>query len=240
MRGIMRSIYFSGIAFLLFFSWLFPPTRYLWDGVDRATFTALNGSLSSHPWWATLCGLASLNSAKYAIAFLMSTLYLHYLLHDGEKGFVPILNRFMLLTLFTLAIACCIGISKIIFQHILDFHRQSPTILYPDAFRLSTLFPGHHLRDSSANSFPGDNATVLFSWMSLLWFLGGKRYGMPAAVFAIAFSFPRLISGAHWLTDIIIGAGGMTLLIVALLISPPVLKKIYALSGEETHDYESI
>ncbi len=46
-------------------------------------------------------------------------------------------------------------------------------------------------------------------------------YGLLAALFAIFFTLPRLMSGAHWLTDDLVGAVSLGTLILAWLFATP-------------------
>ena len=56
----------------------------------------------------------------------------------------------------------------------------------------------------------------------LLWFFAGRRYGLVSAVFATFFVLPRLVSGAHWFTDAIIGGVVTALVVVPLVVYTPV------------------
>jgi len=228
---------FIVLALGLATSWLFPITRSWWDTADYATFAFLNGTLRNRETWQLILTLASLNTAKIVIGFFMSIFYLHYLFYGKNNS---TLQRFVELCTLTIIAAVGIILIKIFIHTGIDYHRRSPSLTINEAFRLSHVFPGYHIRDASANSFPGDNAIVLFSWTGILWFLGKKAYGIPATMFALIFTLPRLISGAHWLSDVIIGGGAISLITLAFTLHTSYLKSILNLTFKRYYEYKKI
>src|SRR5699024_7766501 len=81
---------------------------------------------------------------------------------------------------------------------------------------------GLDVKDSSHQSFPGDHATVVATFVYLLWAFAGRRYGLTALLVAIIACMPRLVAGAHWLTDDVVGGLGMACLTVPWVMFTPV------------------
>ena len=52
-------------------------------------------------------------------------------------------------------------------------------------------------------------------------YLGPRRSAIVASILAVIFMMPRLISGAHWLTDDVIGGALPALLVVSWLLATP-------------------
>src|SRR5699024_7121806 len=75
-------------------------------------------------------------------------------------------------------------------------------------------------------SFPGDHATVVSTFVFLLWVLAGWRYGLAASVIAIIACMPRLVAGAHWLTDDVVGGIGTALATVPWVVFTPLADRI--------------
>ncbi|HQW29365.1 MAG TPA: phosphatase PAP2 family protein [Verrucomicrobiales bacterium] len=96
---------------------------------------------------------------------------------------------------------------------VFDFSRLSPSLIITDlAVRLSQL---DHitwtLKDTSASSFPGDHGAVLLVGVVYITYFSGRRWGALAIMVAILCALPRLIAGAHWATDILVGSTFITL-----------------------------
>src|SRR5699024_3876990 len=83
-----------------------------------------------------------------------------------------------------------------------------------------------HVKDSSTVSFPGDHATVVATFIYLFWALAGWRYGLVASVIAVVASMPRLVAGAHWLTDDVVGGIGTALATVPWVVFTPMTGRL--------------
>ncbi|MBE8190479.1 MAG: phosphatase PAP2 family protein [Candidatus Thioglobus sp.] len=82
------------------------------------------------------------------------------------------------------------------------------------------------MKDSSSESFPGDHATVLLTWLGYCLFFRRNRWSWAAAFLVIFFSLPRLIAGAHWLSDVLVGGLAIALVALAFGLFTPVLNRI--------------
>ena len=58
--------------------------------------------------------------------------------------------------------------------------------------------------------------------MTSQWLYAGGRIGRLAVVVAIIFLAPRLVVGAHWASDILVGSAGVCLVSLSLAIATPV------------------
>jgi len=103
----------------------------------------------------------------------------------------------------------------------LGYFRASPTLTLDAPLRLSALVPSIAAKDASPYCFPSDHAFVLLTVMSLFWFLGRRSAAIAATIIAIVFTLPRMVSGAHWATDTLVGGAVMTLVAVGWLFATP-------------------
>ena len=83
---------------------------------------------------------------------------------------------------------------------------------------MNDLFPewsrAWHMKDASGRSFPGDHASVLLLWAIFLSpFARGWRRWLVWGL-TLLFILPRLVSGAHWLSDVLVG--GLFLSLIAI------------------------
>ncbi len=211
-------------AAILILTWLLPYTHHLWDLIDIGTFQILNHNLEGHPKiqiFAALTNHRLFDIITASIMFLPIYLYM-----KKEKG--TCFNKHFS-TFFAFALYSTITMITVRFfiNSILDIHRLSPSHLQDYVIRLSAALPRLHIRDASSNSFPGDHTAVLFLWTGFLWHIGSWRYGIPAMLFAIIASLPRLVGGAHWLSDDVIGGGIMAAIILSWGYGTPLVHIIY-------------
>ncbi len=208
-------IYLHLIASLILFSWLLPSTRILWDSLDVNTFSLLNQSIENAPFWQNFWAITNIKHfGDIPIAICMLFVCLHY----AKKNNL----RYAEMLYLCLSVLFAIVISKQCLEVFLDYERLSPSLTLPNNIELATLFPTLHIRDSSTNSFPGDHAILLTLWTCFLFHFAKWRYGTLAFLLSLSFSLPRLVSGAHWLTDNFIGGLCIGLLLFAWFSASPI------------------
>jgi membrane-associated phospholipid phosphatase len=88
-----------------------------------------------------------------------------------------------------------------IFNHWLHWERLSPSLVIKPVVQLSFLWGDPNIKDSSAHSFPSGHAFAMFYWAFFTSLCVPKRIALCALLFACLLSLPRLVSGAHWLSD---------------------------------------
>jgi Kdo2-lipid A phosphotransferase len=210
-------------AVLLFLSWLLPPTAALWQSIDEATFRVLNGSLrpgslASHAWaWLNI------RASDLIPAILI---YVLAVTAAGRMQYQPrmqFIYRGLALAMVMLAV---ITVENLIEFSVFSYHRASPTLVMDNVVRLSEIVP--FAKDFSPKSFPGDHGYVLICFSVFFARAAAPRYAIAAVGIAIFFSLPRLIGGAHWLTDIVVGSGAKALLTTGWLVATPLWDRLAA------------
>lgn len=186
----------------LLVSWLFPATRGLWDAADKAVFYALNGSLNPAPsLWGEFWALLNFR--------LMDLLPLFALLPFLLVPDVLIPRTQRAATCIHLAlILVCMLVIRVVFKEIteaLNWRAYSPTRTLQPAYFLSEMYPYLHPKDASSNSFPGDHSAVLMIVTSFLLLQRFNRWSVYFLLVFFLFAIPRMFSGAHWMTDVVVG-----------------------------------
>lgn len=192
------------LAILLLLSWLWEPTRVLWDLFDDALFDVLNLHLSEADRQARFWAVMNLRPMDIVSALVM----LPFVIRSGFV-FPARQVRAALLVLLSLLLF------GLVFRHLfelgvvkpLELARESPSLVVTGAVRLSELFPdwSFPVKDSSSVSFPGDHAFVALLWALLLsFFASGWRLVAVWSVTAVLL-LPRLVAGAHWGSDDFVG-----------------------------------
>ncbi|MCW8908527.1 MAG: hypothetical protein OQL28_14880 [Sedimenticola sp.] len=201
------------VALLLMSSWLLEPTRGLWLALDEQLFWAMNRSLEWNRAWQQLWAVANNRAFDLVAGISMLLLFVHHaLLNERER----ILHYLSVLGVMFFVLLVLLLISKE-----LPIERPSATAQFPEALRLSQLVPEIPTKDYSSDSFPGDHGLVLLvcAGYALAYLPAG--YGLLALLFMVLFTLPRLMSGAHWVTDEIVGAVSVGLPALAWLFATP-------------------
>lgn len=213
LRGLVISY---AIATLLVLSYLWPTTRLLWDGLDRHIAFSLNSlvqaSHSKQLFWA----FANLRVFDYIAAFILLGVLGFYIVRGRNAARdVRVARVIVICILLVLLVAIT---REFLFK---DIARDSPSLVLQPFTMLSEHTP-FDVKDHSTRSFPGDHATVVATFTFLAWCLAGWRYGLVSLVFATCLVLPRLVAGAHWFSDVLIGGIVTALVTVPLVVFTPV------------------
>ncbi len=201
-------------SLLLVGSWLFPPTRALWDALDAAAFRAFQGYLvnnpGSHLFWAWM-------NSRYADwlceALIMGLLGFH-VYSGGKEQLRDRLKQLAFIVVFVAATQ--ILINKGLCVKVLSLKRLSPSLVLGVDVNLAETAQFLNNKAFSHRSFPADHATTLFLSTVCMWRFCVKPVAYTMTGLAILFSMPRLLSGAHWLSDILVGTLAITILAAAV------------------------
>lgn len=164
----------------------------------------------------------------YGALFMLSFFFLLISSAPRNERKERIIQLIFTLIWFEIAIFTCKQIATPILESY-GLGRHSPALIYPSDFRLSEMIPWLKVKDYSHFSIPADHASIVLQWALFVWFFFGWRVGVVAMISSILFIFPRLISGAHWVTDCLVGSLSYVLLMLSLAVATPVGVYIYAL-----------
>jgi membrane-associated phospholipid phosphatase len=207
------------LAALLLASLWFPPLQNLWATIDSWLFHTINQTLPNHPWWQTLWALASHKNADWIEDLCILGFFIFYI-HRAPTGMQS--KRVAQMLFCTLYCAAIIFFfNRLLLRECLHIPRLSPSLACPDAFLLSQAVPWIHFKDTSTTCFPGDHATTAILFAATYSYFAKKKGGLFASILAFFFCFPRLITGAHWLSDIAVGSGSIALLFLSWAFCTP-------------------
>lgn len=192
---------FQLFALLLLASWLIPSTGELWQQWNHTTFYLFNGSLAENQHWSMLWAVLNNRAADLIpVVFIFPLLLKSDLIFKSSEirqGFIGL---------------CLLMFVMLIFRTIVDktaknlgWTGNSPSLELAPFISLDALYPHLSPKDSAGSSFPGDHASVLIIIAAYALLHKFNRWSLLVAVLATIFMLPRLFSGAHWLTDQVIG-----------------------------------
>ena len=207
------------IAALLLASLMFPAGQTLWCALDTQVFYSLNGSLAESGNWAWFWAWANTRYKDLLLALVM----LVFLVFPGlgfkrdqlQQALVGFLALMLVLLLFRELVqetAKLVGLTG-----------PSPSLVLQPAYLLTDMFPNIPTKDSAGRSFPGDHATVMIIWAGYLLYNARQWSSYLAVILAVVSVLPRLIGGAHWLTDVLVGGFAIALPVLAWACYSPLL-----------------
>ena len=120
--------------------------------------------------------------------------------------------------IFYLELLCFI---KWEFASYFNISRDSPSLFLEGYIKISELMNDPTIKDASTRSIPGDHALVLIFIATYVTAFYPRRLQIITWILAILIVIPRLIVGAHWPSDVLLGAV-IAIFYGQLLISTPI------------------
>ena len=220
--------FWNAVAFLLLFSLFHHTTAELWKGLDSAFFRWINAPLASHPRLRLFWALSNHKIADWVEDVCFLALYIFAIIksNKGERKKKAAQFLFCILwTAFTILL-----MNRLVCRDLLCLRRHSPTLLIDGAYCLTDFISWLAVKVDSTKSFPGDHATTaLMITLSFSYFVRG-RLRIIALIYGIFLCLPRLATGAHWLSDLLVGSVSIVILSLSWALCSPIypwaLKKI--------------
>ena len=237
------------IATALLATWLQPQCRPWWNWLDVVVFRCLNDTLRLGEYWQKAWAFAGCRKFDLVAGATMFALIVIGHREQRRWSVAQSVISISLLSLVLLGTSFASGFfvdhppaqaaqligaeNAIIGTEYLQsqtqepsvttvaFHRQSPTLALGECLLLSQLVPDVPAKDHSRWSFPGDHGFILLSIALYIGYIGARDTSQWAWLAAVLLALPRLIAGAHWPTDIMIGSACMALIAMAILMATP-------------------
>lgn len=204
---------------LIYASWLFEPTRALWDALDSRVFFLLNGLLAEGDRVRLFWAAANTKTADILTGLGMILFFFVFIFSGPRSSRIERLTMFGILS--GMILLSQDGGLVDLYKRIISVERASPSLVLEPVFRLSELVPQIKAKDASPGSFPGDHGIVTMIWVGCIWFFASWRWGLAATLFGSLILLPRMVAGAHWLSDNLVGSSLLALLMVAWILCTP-------------------
>ena len=232
---------FHFLAALLLASLFVPPTDAVWRAFDTAVFRLLNSAIVSHPVQQAFWAVANIKITDiFGASFLLSSFLLYAFEAQGTERRRRFAQLMYTLLWFEISILVC----KQVYTPLCEGHglsRHSPSLVVQGGLMLSEIVPWAKIKDSSYFCFPADHASIVFQWCAFVWFFSGWKRGLGVLLCSLLFLLPRLISGAHWASDLIVGSGSVVLMALAWALHTPlygrIMNRLYRVTGGKETAY---
>ncbi len=210
-----RILLFNLLGAFLVLSWLSPGLMF-WTELDDAVFFTTNAWLTEeNEAWVLFVAAANNRLFDVFSLFVLLAIYLwamsrdpntrHRLLRWGGIGITMLLS----------AVFIAQGVRMAV-----PYTHPSPTLVYESA-NLVTQMVDFATKDSSGSSFPGDHGVNLLLFTAFMWRFAGLRVMLVSALFAVLLSAPRILSGAHWFSDVYFAALAINLIVTPWILLTP-------------------
>ncbi|PCH57598.1 MAG: hypothetical protein COC15_00795 [Legionellales bacterium] len=199
-----KSLYHSHLILLLAIAlWYFPYSQQIWLAVDGAIFNILNGSLVDAPKAQFFWGMLNHKREVWLnmVAALGISSYAIYANAPGTR-----LKLLLRITYFIIFLEVALWIQNYIVDDVLLIMRHSPSLELKPHVMLSKVLNNPLIKDSSGTQscLPAGHAFALLYWAGFTWICCKRNIGYVALALALFLCLPRLFSGAHWFSDVVV------------------------------------
>ena len=209
---------------LLISSFFWPATRTYWDALDLAFFHFFNDPLrdskflqifwafANHKWadW-----IEDLFILVFFVACVKSTPQIFKKRKIAELAFCVL---YIALIIFF--------VNRLFFREYIEIFRDSPSLVVDGSVRLSNELTWLSIKDKSPKCFPADHATTAILFAASFSYFASRRLGILACLYAFFLCLPRIVVGAHWLSDALVGSGTIVLFLLSWALCTPLHKWI--------------
>lgn len=204
---------------LLLGSFLWPATRVIWDSLDTSVFRVLNHTLEGHPWIQAFWAFVNHKKADLVEDAVFLLFFILAIKAAPQKQKIRRACEFLFCIL--LAGSLIYSVNRVLLRSYMLIPRASPSLVVSPCVRLSEELPWINIKDETLASFPGDHATTLLLFTAFYTFFAGRRLGAYALFYSVFRVLPRLIVGAHWFSDVVVGSGCLALFFLSWTLCTP-------------------
>lgn len=204
----------NAVALLLFGSWHTSVGQSFWQHPDAWVFFTLNGSLAEGHAWQMFWAVANTKQFDMTFALIIAIVYFVHIFRGTRE---QIVHRTACGMLMAVAVTSVILFSKAF----LETGRIGPSDALTPSIHLTELITDFKFKDSSHSSFPGDHGISLLMFTTMIWYFAGRSYGLILMMLSVVMLLPRLVVGAHWLSDIAVGSCSIGLMALGWLLATP-------------------
>lgn len=216
LKNLKQILLLNLLGVLLLAGWYWTSLEGCWFEIDRTVFYFFNRLVASNVFFRYFVAVTNLRVFDLVpFALMLAIMYSRYRNTNVEgKRWLVVIGAAMLL-------------SALILKRVDDFvswSRISASLYFDDLngdVNFVSALTGLPAKDISFTSFPGDHAMMLLVFCAhMRRYLGKREFWQGVSVFAVS-SLPRIMSGAHWLSDVAVGSVAFALIVLSWLLLTP-------------------
>ncbi len=208
-----RVLIFSHILVAILLASLFlESTRFIWVPLDTFAFRFLNSWIKENVFFQTFWALANHRWADWVEDICFVLIFSWIILATPKEKRLQKSAECLFILLYSVFVILISN--ELLFRGLLHIERKSPTLVLDSYVFLPEKVTWLKVKAKSLKSFPGDHATTAILSMVGFYYLARNKLSIQitAICYGIFLFLPRLIVGAHWLTDIVLGSGSIVLI----------------------------
>jgi membrane-associated phospholipid phosphatase len=171
--------------------------------IDQKCFLLLNTTLLQSEFGQWFWGILSHKNESWINVIVMLAINLWSIILIKRSN-----NKSTALVLYCwLSFQVVLLINILVFGKWLQINRNSPSMIISHPFKLSMLLNNPDIKDFSNNSFPAGHTLVCIYWGLFINLYAPKLIKILGWVVISVLILPRMITGAHWLSDVVFSVG---------------------------------
>ena len=190
-----------------------------WRSIDHNLFFILNGTLSEDNGWTRFWAWANVRIMDVIPLIIM----LVSLTFPGFGIKRDRLQQAIIGFILLLVLMFFVREGVATYTKAAEISGKSPTLLLEPAFRFSQIVPDIPAKDSANTTFPGDHATVVLTWAGFMMLNARSWLSLSALFLAILFMLPRVVGGAHWASDNLVGGAFSAIITLSWAFNTPIM-----------------
>lgn len=209
------------VAFFIF-TLFCKSTKGFWIPLDTGCFRMLNSWIAESSFFQNLWAMANHRMTDWFEDFVFVLFFAWVIKATPEELRIRKIAECIFILFYSALVH--LAINETLFRGLLHIQRKSPTLILDSFVDLSEKVSWIKVKVKSPKSYPGDHATVAILFMAGFLYLGRKNFKIMCASFlyGITLILPRLVVGAHWLTDVLFGSVFIVLVPFSLAFCSPI------------------
>jgi hypothetical protein len=216
---IKKLLLSCGCILILLASWLWYGTHPFWEAIDYYFYRFVCGFIEKDLFWQTFWAVSNHNLTDWFHDIVVLIFFGAYIFKKSEKSLAKKIWE-VLFFFFWIGMTIVI-INRYFCLDVLHIQRKSPSMVYDFGAHLSQVVPWVKFKTHSIASYPGDHGTFAILFTMCVFHLMGFRAGVLAFLYNIYWQLPRLVTGCHWFTDVIMGSLVISIFAMSLAIYTP-------------------
>lgn len=217
------------LSHLFAFAWLgfylSDPGFAFWRSIDQSVFFTLNGTLSEDTSWTRFWAWANVRIFDM-IPLVMMLISITF---PGMGIKRDRLQQSIIGFILLLILMFPIRESVYEYARAIEVSGHSPSLMLEPSYRFSKIVSDIPAKDSATNSFPGDHAAVVLTWAGFIILNARSGISYIALFLAGLFMLPRIVGGAHWASDNLVGGAFSAMITLSWAFCTPLMH--YLTSG---------